>query len=61
MITTTKGQIIKTGNFFVPRIKLDRSFCADLPDSLNAKLVGIAGSSVQGGIGQLTFYWDYIR
>ena len=60
MITTTKGQILKTDKFFGPKEDLLSCFCADLPDSMNAKLAGISGKSDNEGLGELTFHWDYV-
>ena len=60
IITTTKGQILKTDKFFGPAQDLLSCFCADLPDSMNAKLAGISGKSVREGLGELTFHWDYV-
>jgi hypothetical protein len=61
MFTTTKGQITKGEDFFTPGRDLNQAFCADLPDSMNAKLVGISGKSSEQGLSQLIFHWECIQ
>jgi hypothetical protein len=48
----------QTGN---PGQDIISDFCADLPDSMNAKLAGISGKSTNEGLGELTFHWDYVK
>jgi hypothetical protein len=59
-LTNTGRWLSGSGFTLSPQTNLGYSFCADLPDSVNAKLVGISGTSDDSRIKQLTFHWEYV-
>ncbi|MES2110561.1 MAG: RICIN domain-containing protein [Bacteroidota bacterium] len=61
MCTTTKGQITRNNELFVPGTNSVHYFCADLPDSMNARLVGISGKISKQVLSEITFHWDFIQ